>query len=145
MLNAVSIKQPWATFVIHGVKRYEARCWNTRHRGELAIHASKTLTSEAFNLFFQPSYHALLQSLGYRTPYDLPVGKLIGTVELASTTRYEEFDDSKISVEEQGLTKFTTGLWIWCWKNPKPWKTLRTCRGCNGIFPLPQEVLHGHS
>jgi hypothetical protein len=40
-VRALSLWQPWASLVAEGIKTIETRSWGTRHRGPLAIHASK--------------------------------------------------------------------------------------------------------
>lgn len=39
-LYALSIKQPWAALVVHGLKTIEVRSWRTALRGRLMIHAA---------------------------------------------------------------------------------------------------------
>jgi uncharacterized protein (UPF0264 family) len=39
---AISLKQPWATLVAHGLKTIEIRRWSTSQRGRVLIHASRT-------------------------------------------------------------------------------------------------------
>jgi len=41
-MKAISLKQPWASFVAIGKKTIEIRTWTTRYRGELLIVSSKT-------------------------------------------------------------------------------------------------------
>jgi hypothetical protein len=41
-IRILSVKQPWATLIVRGVKRFEARSWPPRWRGRIAIHASST-------------------------------------------------------------------------------------------------------
>lgn len=41
-MKALSVRQPWATLIVAGLKRVETRTWATRHRGPLLIHAAKT-------------------------------------------------------------------------------------------------------
>lgn len=38
---ALSLKQPWATLLVHGLKTIEVRRWQTRPRGPLLIHAAR--------------------------------------------------------------------------------------------------------
>jgi hypothetical protein len=38
---AISLKQPWAALVVHGVKSVEIRRWSTALRGRVLIHAAK--------------------------------------------------------------------------------------------------------
>lgn len=39
-MKALTLWQPWATLVAMGEKQFETRCWETKYRGELAIHAA---------------------------------------------------------------------------------------------------------
>jgi len=41
---ALSIRQPWAYLIIHAGKDVENREWPTRVRGNILIHAGKTMT-----------------------------------------------------------------------------------------------------
>ena len=45
--KAVSVRQPWAHFVAHGLKSIEVRSWDPGYRGKLLIHASKKLDQRA--------------------------------------------------------------------------------------------------
>jgi hypothetical protein len=38
---ALSLKQPWATLLVHGLKTVEVRSWPTRQRGRVLIHAAR--------------------------------------------------------------------------------------------------------
>lgn len=39
-MKALSIKQPWASLIAHGIKDIENRTWKTSFRGRIYIHAS---------------------------------------------------------------------------------------------------------
>lgn len=39
-MKALTIKQPWASLIAHGVKDIENRTWKTKYRGRIYIHAS---------------------------------------------------------------------------------------------------------
>ena len=41
-MKAISIKQPWASLIAHGIKDIENRTWATKYRGKVLIHASGT-------------------------------------------------------------------------------------------------------
>ena len=43
-MKALSIRQPWAWLIIHGGKDIENRCWPTKFRGRMLIHAAKGMT-----------------------------------------------------------------------------------------------------
>lgn len=38
---ALSIKQPWATLVVYGIKTIEIRPWSTKRRGTIYIHTGR--------------------------------------------------------------------------------------------------------
>jgi hypothetical protein len=38
---ALSLKQPWATLLAHGLKSIEVRAWPTARRGPILIHAAR--------------------------------------------------------------------------------------------------------
>lgn len=44
---ALSIQQPWAWLIVNGWKDIENRTWRHRFRGQVLIHAGKTLDEEA--------------------------------------------------------------------------------------------------
>jgi hypothetical protein len=45
-MKALSIKQPWAWLIANGYKDIENRNWWTSYRGQLLIHAGKSLDRE---------------------------------------------------------------------------------------------------
>ena len=38
---ALSVKQPWATLLVHGLKTIEVRRWPTARRGRILLHAAR--------------------------------------------------------------------------------------------------------
>lgn len=38
-MKCLTIKQPWASLIINGYKKYEFRSWKTYYRGKIYIHA----------------------------------------------------------------------------------------------------------
>ena len=40
-MKVLTIKQPWASLIAEGIKKYEFRTWKTKYRGDLLIHAGK--------------------------------------------------------------------------------------------------------
>ena len=38
-MKVLTLRQPWATLVAEGVKKYEFRSWKTKYRGKILIHA----------------------------------------------------------------------------------------------------------
>ena len=69
-MKAITIKQPWATLIMSGVKRFEFRSWKTNFRGDVLIHAGKGLDKEA------------VVRLKKYLPDELPMGKILGKVTI---------------------------------------------------------------
>jgi len=80
-MKALTVKQPWAALIAHGLKPIENRTWATRHRAPLLIHVSARMP-------FRPA--AWLQFCRERSLLDAPdydalaaqCGKIICRVEL---------------------------------------------------------------
>ena len=69
-MKVLTIRQPWATLIIEGYKRFEFRSWKTNFRGEFLIHAGKGIDKEA------------VERLKKYLPDELPKGKILGKVTL---------------------------------------------------------------
>ena len=77
-MKALSLKQPWATIIVKGIKPIENRLWRSSYRGSLLIHASKTWDKDgaAWIVKLKPE----LRDLIYWS--DHLKGKIIGQVEM---------------------------------------------------------------
>ena len=79
-MKVISIKQPWATLILEGLKEYEFRSWKTKYRGELYIHASKTYDNKNMKQFEKMNL-------------DFPIGMIIGKVTFLSSGTKKKTDD----------------------------------------------------
>lgn len=62
-----------------GEKRFETRTWRTRHRGEIAIHAGKSIDKEACT---DKEIKQALEKHGITSYKQLPIGAVIGVAEI---------------------------------------------------------------
>ena len=69
-MKVITIKQPWATLIVEGYKRFEFRSWKTNYRGDILIHAGKGIDKEA------------MERLKKYLPDEIPIGKIIGKATL---------------------------------------------------------------
>ncbi len=76
---ALSLKQPWATLVAHGLKTIEIRRWATDRRGRIYIHASKVPDSRT------EAWAWLPDELKRATT---TLGGLVGSVEITGCIPY---------------------------------------------------------
>ena len=82
-MKVISIKQPWASLIAHGIKDIENRTWKCPHKyigQRILIHASKVRTKDYFipkSLFINSKVCSILESK------ELPEGAIIGSVVIA--------------------------------------------------------------
>ena len=50
-MKCITIKQPYASLIANGYKKYEFRTWRTKYRGEIYIHAGLGIDKEAMKRF----------------------------------------------------------------------------------------------
>lgn len=93
-MKTLTIKQPWATLIIQGDKRFEFRSWKTSYRGDLLIHAGKGIDKEA------------MKRLKKYIPEDMPLGKIIGKVKLVDCIKMSpEFKEMLLKENNEIYTK----------------------------------------
>lgn len=93
-MKVLTIKQPWATLIMQGDKRFEFRSWQTKYRGELLIHAGKGIDKEA------------MKRLKKYIPEDMPLGKILGKVKLVDCIRMsQEFKEMLLKENNEIYTK----------------------------------------
>lgn len=128
MMKVLSIRQPWASLIIHCGKNIENRTWRTSHRGPLLIHASRNCSraeyEEARQLIAERNIH-LLEPMPWFT--NLPLGCIVGRVELLDC---EQHHDSPWFVGPNGYVLASA--------KPLPHIKLK---GKLGLFDAPHEVL----
>ena len=50
-MKVITIKQPFATLIAEGLKEYEFRTWKTKYRGDILIHAGKSIDKKAMKRY----------------------------------------------------------------------------------------------
>lgn len=93
-MKVLTIKQPWATLIMQGDKRFEFRSWQTKCRGDLLIHAGKGIDKEA------------MKRLAKYLPDEIPLGKILGKVTLVDCIRMcPEFKEMLLKENSDIYTK----------------------------------------
>jgi hypothetical protein len=67
-MKILTVRQPWASLIVAGIKDVENRSWRTNYRGRLGIHAGSRVDQDA------------LDAYGHLLDGELPRGALIGSV-----------------------------------------------------------------
>lgn len=76
-MKVITIKQPWATLIAEGYKEYEFRTWKIKYRGDIFIHAGKSLDKDAIKRF----KHLNLE---------YPTGQIIAKVTIADCVKVDD-------------------------------------------------------
>lgn len=76
-MKVLTIKQPYASLVAYGIKKYEFRTWKTKYRGDVLIHASKSVDKKAMEEF-----------KGYDIPY--PTGCIIAKAKITDVIQVDD-------------------------------------------------------
>ena len=87
-MKVLTIKQPYASLIMAGIKKYEFRTWKTNYRGEVLIHSSKTLDKKAMKEF--------------NYDLDYPLGFIIGKVDITDVIKVDD-DFREVLKKENSL------------------------------------------
>jgi hypothetical protein len=159
-MKAISLTQPWATLVAISAKRYETRSWQTKYRGEIAIHASAGFPIDARRLCIPPlgmgyvgPFSAALATAGLKGPVadgnristgQLPLGAIIAVLTLVDITPTgtlfspHSLPDSGVNEEEFG--DYSPGRFAWGLTNVRALKEPVPCKGSLSLWLVPPHV-----
>lgn len=126
---AISVRQPWADFIIAGIKPVENRSRPTKFRGTILIHASKTIAFGADEV--TPAEWKKLIKAGLaesNDEYIVPVGSIIGMVDIVDCVTSHK-------------SEYFGGPYGWVLKNPVIFENPIEVKGQVGIFYVPKTLL----
>ncbi len=126
-MKALTVIQPWASFLAEGVKVWETRTWYTRYRGAVAIHAGMNRQHIDNANLYEPM-----------ADYDYPFGAIVAVgqlveVRVAWTVRPE------ISTLEETLGDFSSGRYAWHFENVMKLHKPLPLKGKQGLW-TPDDV-----
>jgi len=109
-MKAITIKQPWATLIVMSAKKFETRSWQTKYRGQIAIHAGKTVDKEACSDFY---IQRTLKENGMETYEDLPTGVVLAMAQLTTCHKVTlDFAHQLVKLEKE-FGDYTAGRYAW--------------------------------
>lgn len=88
-IKAITLWEPWATLMAHGLKQIETRAWPTKYRGPLAIHAAKRWHDDQEYILSQRAYAEALAGLGIYSRADFHLGCVLAVVDLTGCWQSE--------------------------------------------------------
>lgn len=130
-MKALSIRQPWANLILKAGKDIENRCWPTKVRGRILIHAAKGMTQEEWRDAMQFAHWGaprLTQGELHGFDFDaLPRGGIVGSVEIVDCVTSSE-------------SPWFMGEFGFVLRNPKP-LAFTPWKGQLGFFEVPETAL----
>lgn len=121
-MKVLTLKQPWATLVAEGIKKYEFRSWKTKYRGKILIHAGSSIDKQEMEKY---------RNLGF----DFPKGSIIACVDLIDCLELDKKLNEEI-ISENNIAygdKFRTG-YAWKLENVKKIKNIDNIKGQLGLW-----------
>ncbi|KAF7076456.1 hypothetical protein CFC21_081111 [Triticum aestivum] len=140
----LTMHQPWASLLVHGIKRVEGRSWPSPVTGRLWIHAASKVPDPDTVAAMEDFYREIYAVDGVHHidfPQHYPVSRLLGCVEVVGCVRSEElvcWEDVPQSVRLEGLTDF-----CWLCENPQKLVVPFEMRGYQGVYNLERRVYEG--
>jgi hypothetical protein len=139
-MKVLSLLQPWATLVVISAKKIETRKWQTKHRGELLIHASGGKAGEL--LCQEEPFTRYIDSFK-----ELPFGAIIGKVTLEdikpiSQIAIPESTLNTLTLEERAFGDYSPGRFAWLLSDPVRFTKPLPVKGSLSLweFDLPTSI-----
>lgn len=155
-MKTLSIKQPWASLIAHGIKDVENRSWRTKFRGRIYIHASAYKANQGAPIPLTFGHYDLLKELNGDLADELCDGTLvrsaiIGEVDVvdcvinydsiwAEHMAFDVCPDTGIHI----LRKGQPYIWNWVLANPILYdKPIQNVKGALSFweYEKPYEVV----
>lgn len=130
----MSMHQPWATYLVAGIKIHEGRTWYSPHRGRLWIHAAAKEPTEQEVKSLQDFYRVHLKK-EIAFPPQLPVSCLLGCVDVIDVLAQEEYREKFPDGE-------STSPYVFICENPQELMIKFPMQGKHKIYELDSK-LHG--
>lgn len=122
MIRVITLKQPWASLVAEGLKKYEFRNMNYSYRGKILIHAGKGIDKEAMEVV--KKYNL-----------DYPQSKIIAEVEIVDCIKVDtKFNKMIDNLNSPVYEKKERTGYAWKLDNIKKTNNNNTINGKQGIW-----------
>lgn len=119
-MKVLTLRQPWASLVVIGAKKWETRSWKPSptmiyllQKDGLLIHSSAKFESLHRGLMTFPPFTKYLDEIG-----SFPLGKIIGFVKLGRVLTTKDWaaefkPELQYPYEEQEFGNYESGRWAW--------------------------------
>ncbi|WP_298118084.1 ASCH domain-containing protein [Flavobacterium sp.] len=118
-MKALSIKQPWASLIAHGIKDIENRTWKTNFRGRIYINASAKIDKNFHKILSEEQRNVLRDT---KEPYDIThLSAIIGEVDIVDCViNHSSIWAEKTPFAQSGNQRFYPDKPIYNWVLANP-------------------------
>lgn len=128
-MKVLTVREPWASLIINGFKKYEFRSWKTSYRGKILIHSGLNIEKDLLDRFKE-----------YKIDYVL--GAIIGEAEIVDCIFVDKkFNDKlrKIDPVVYGRSNHTE-TYAWKLDNIKKYDKVIYTKGKLGLWNYDWEI-----
>ena len=136
-LHALVLRQPYATLLVVGAKRWVTRGYDTTYRGPVAIIASQHRDADHDAICKKPIFANILKAHHYGCSEALPRGVVLAVGELTEIQQVEKLN--KLDPIERMFGDFRDGQKAWKFKKLTPVKKFVSVGEKDGLFQLSEE------
>lgn len=123
-MKVLTLKQPWATLVAEGIKKYEFRSWKIKYRGKVLIHAGIGIDKDEMKKF-------------ENMDLEFPSKRILAEVEIEDCLELDDDLNQKI-INENNIaygSKYRAG-YAWKLKNVKKLDINKEINGKLGLWNI---------
>lgn len=126
-MRALTVRQPWASLILAGLKTIETRSARTKRRGRVYLHAGSTMGKAEREAAIREGFD----------PDTLPRGAIIGSIEIVDAVRAE---DLVVSDAERSRGDYRAGRWGWKVANVRALSTPVAASGALSFWSVPPDI-----
>lgn len=137
----LSMHQPWASLVVHGIKQFEGRGWSTDHRGFLWI-ASTAREPDDEEIAHMEKIYQDVYGPGKKIPFpkSYPKSTLLGRIEMVDCLSDAEFQTVRTSVDNSFFAASNSQFHFACEK-PQMLRVAQPIRGNHKLWTIQPKIL----
>ena len=121
-MKVLTLKQPWATLVSEGIKKYEFRSWKTKYRGKILIHAGANVDKEEMKKF-------------NKLKCEFPSSRIVAIAEIEDCLELDDELNNKIIMENNvAYGKKRRNGYAWRLKNIRKINYNKEIKGKLGLW-----------
>ena len=127
-MKVLTIREPWASLIVNGYKKYEFRSWKTNYRGKILIHTSSIIDRDMLDRFKD-------YNLDYVT------GAIIGEAEIVDCILIDKDFNDKLRSDDPVVYGNSNHVETYAWKldNVKKYDKVIYTKGKLGLWNYEME------